>query len=337
MKTAIITGITGQDGSYLAENLLSKNYHVVGLIRRTATENLQNIAHIKSPNLQLYHCDLTSASNVIDVVTAVKPDEVYNLAAQSDVRISFDMPEFTMSVNAVGTTNLLEALRRLHQDSYIPRFYQASTSEMFGKVQETPQTESTPFYPRSPYGVSKLAAHWMTVNYRESYNMFNCTGILFNHESPRRGKNFVTRKIVNSFHKIANHKQDYMELGNLDAMRDWGHAKDYVEAMYLMLQQDKPSDYVISSGKHHSVREFVEISGQYFGFDIKWKGEGLNEVGYDYHTGMTLIKINPNFYRPAEVETLLGDSNKARSQLNWKPKYTFAKLVEDMCHSETGE
>lgn len=338
MKKALITGVTGQDGSYLAEYLLDLGYSVIGTVRRTATDNTQNISHIlDNKNLKLVTCDLTSASSVVDVITSYRPDEIYNLAAQSDVRLSFDIPEYTMMANAGGTTNLLHAIHQERRFTYDAKFYQASTSEMFGKVQQTPQSEETPFYPRSPYGVSKLAAHWMTINYRESYNMFNCTGILFNHESPRRGKNFVTRKIVNSFHKIAHGKQEFMELGNLDAKRDWGHAKDYVHAMHLMLQYEKPDDYVIASGKHHSVREFVELAGKYFGYDIKWDREGVKEFGYDDRTGHVLVRINPDFYRPAEVEMLLGNINKARIQLQWKPLYTFEKLVECMCITETGE
>lgn len=340
MKTALITGVTGQDGSYLAEYLLERDYKVIGTVRRTSTDNTQNISHIlDNKQFSLMPCDLTSASSVVDIITTTRPDEVYNLAAQSDVRISFDIPDYTMMVNAGGVTNLLHAIHMERRYTYDAKFYQASTSEMFGKVMKVPQNENTPFYPRSPYGVSKLAAYWMTVNYRESYNMFNCNGILFNHESPRRGKNFVTRKIVNSFHKIRAGKLDCMELGNLDAKRDWGHAKDYVEAMYLMMQRENPDDYVISSGKQHSVREFVELAGQYFGYDIKWdrRGENIKEFGYDDRTGHVLVKINPNFYRPAEVETLLGDNSKAQLYLDWKPKYTFAKLVEHMCILENGE
>jgi GDPmannose 4,6-dehydratase len=341
MKTAIVTGITGQDGSYLAEYLLERDYYVYGLIRRHAVDNgLGNLSGIiNNKRLTLIHCDMTSASNVNQVTTMIQPREFYNLAAQSDVRISFDMPEHTYQVNASGVLNVLETIRHMknHIDFRAPKFYQASTSEMFGRVRENIQDEHTPFYPRSPYGVSKLAAYWMTVNYREAYNMFNCNGILFNHESPRRGKNFVTRKIVNSMKRIKDGNLSHMQLGNLDAMRDWGHAKDYVEAMYLMMQKDYPDDYVIATGEQHSVREFVELSGQYFGFDVAWEGEGLNEIGYDKNRNKPLVTINPEFYRPTEVQTLLGNSNKARDILDWKPKYNFEQLVEDMCRHETGE
>lgn len=335
MKKALITGITGQDGSYLAEYLLTKNYEVSGLVRRVSTDNTQNIKHLTySGQISLYNCDMTSSSNVFSVISDIKPDEVYNLAAQSDVRISFDMPDYTMAVNAVGVTNILEALRKLHQDSYIPRFYQASTSELFGKVQETPQTEKTPFYPRSPYGVSKLAAHWMTINYRESYNMFCSTGILFNHESPRRGLNFVTRKVVHGMKQIKNGLQSHIELGNLDSYRDWGHAKDYVRAMHLILQAPNPSDYVIATGEKHSIRELVEEVGKNFDMNIEWKGEGIDELGIDVNTGRIVVKINPLFYRPAEVDLLLGNPFKAMVDLGWEREYDFKSLIKDMCDNE---
>lgn len=336
MKKALITGITGQDGSYLAEYLLTKNYEVSGLVRRVSTDNTQNIKHLTySGQISLYNCDMTSSSNVFSVISDIKPDEVYNLAAQSDVRVSFDMPDYTMAVNAVGVTNILEALRKLHQDSYIPRFYQASTSELFGKVQEVPQREATPFYPRSPYGVSKLAAHWMTINYREAYGMFNCTGILFNHESPRRGLNFVTRKVVNGLKQIKDGKIGFIELGNLDSQRDWGHAKDYVRAMHMMMQYDYPDDYVVATGEMHSIRELVELAGKFYGFDIVWKGLGLYETGIDKNTGKVIVKINPKFYRPAEVDTLQGNPEKIKLMLNWQREYTFETLIQDMCENES--
>lgn len=335
---ALITGVTGQDGSYLAELLLNEGYYVIGVTRRAATDNTKNIrAIMDNPDFKLVYGDLTSASSCVDIITSYRPTEIYNLAAQSDVRISFDMPDYTMMTNACGVTNMLHAIQLERRYTYDPKFYQASTSEMFGKVLATPQNESTPFYPRSPYGVSKIAAHWMTINFREAYDMFNCTGILFNHESPRRGKNFVTRKTVNALKKISRGEQDYLYLGNLDSMRDWGHAKDYVEAMHLMMLQDKPDDYVIATGEHHSVREFVEIAGQYFNLDIRWEGDGEDTVGIDRRSGLEIVKINPDFYRPTEVQTLLGDSSKARTKLNWKPKFTFQQLVEDMCKHETGE
>jgi GDPmannose 4,6-dehydratase len=338
MKKAIVTGITGQDGSYLAESLLEKGYEVYGFVRRSSTPNVSNIhAIVDNKNLKLVYCDLTSPSAVIDNILNIVPDETYNIAAQSDVRVSFDIPEYTMQCIAVGTTGILEGLRKLQNAGHKPKFYQASTSELYGLVQETPQKETTPFYPRSPYGCAKLAAHWMSVNYRESYGMFNCNGILFNHESPRRGKNFVTRKVINGMKQISLGKLDVLEMGNIDSLRDWGHAKDYVEAMYLMLQHDTPGDYVVATGEKHSVREFIEISAEYFGYQIVWKGKGVDEVGIDAKSGKTLIKINPYFYRPAEVDLLVGDSTKARTVLNWQPKYNFKKLVEDMCLHEKGE
>lgn len=338
MKKAIVTGITGQDGSYLAELLLGKGYEVYGFVRRSSTPNFKNIEGIRDhKNLSLVYCDLTSPSAVIDNILDIQPDETYNIAAQSDVRVSFDIPEYTMQCIAVGTTGVLEGLRKLKLKGLNPKFYQASTSEMFGLVQETPQRESTPFYPRSPYGCAKLAAHWMSVNYRESYGMFNCNGILFNHESPRRGTNFVTRKVIHGMKRIVLGKQDYLEMGNIDANRDWGHAKDYVEVMHMMLQHHTPDDYVVATGELHTVREFIEISGKYFGFDIVWEGKGENEVGIDRLTNQLIVKINPYFYRPAEVQLLLGDPSKAHFNLGWEPKYNFKALVEDMCEHEKGE
>ena len=331
MKTAIVTGITGQDGSYLAELLLEKGYLVHGLVRRTSTDILNRMGAISNNrNLFIHTAELTDSSSISNVISSVQPDEIYNLAAQSHVQVSFSAPEFTADANALGPLRILEGIRNANLTSYT-KFYQASTSEMFGKVQEVPQKESTPFYPRSPYGVAKLYGHWITKNYRESYDMFACSGILFNHESPRRGENFVTSKIVLGLNAIKNNKQPWIELGNLDAMRDWGHAKDYVKAMWLMLQQEKPDDYVIATGEQHSVREFVEKAGKYFGMDIVWEGTGLDEVGIDTVTNSIVVKINPDFFRPAEVETLLGDPSKAQQQLSWYPEHSFDDLVLDMC------
>lgn len=333
MKTAIITGITGQDGSYLAELLLSKDYIVHGLVRRTSTDILDRIGLIANHrNLFIHNAELTDSASIANVISLVQPDEVYNLAAQSHVQVSFSAPEFTADANALGPLRILEGIRNANLASHT-KFYQASTSEMFGKVQEIPQKETTPFYPRSPYGVAKLYGHWITKNYRESYDMFACTGILFNHESPRRGENFVTSKIVLGLHTIKNGKQPWIELGNLDAMRDWGHAKDYVRAMWLMLQQDAPDDYVIATGEQHSVREFLEKAGKYFGMNIVWHGEGIDEVGIDTITNSVVVKINPEFFRPAEVETLLGDATKAKNLLGWNLEYSFDDLVIDMCEN----
>jgi GDPmannose 4,6-dehydratase len=338
MKKAIVTGITGQDGSYLTELLLEKGYMVYGFVRRSSTPNYKNIESILDhKNLKLIYCDLTSPSAVIDNILDIEPDETYNIAAQSDVRVSFDIPEYTMQCIAVGTTGILEGLRKLKIKGNNPKFYQASTSEMFGLVQETPQRETTPFYPRSPYGCAKLAAHWMSVNYRESYGMFNCNGILFNHESPRRGTNFVTRKIIHGMKRIVLGKQDCLTMGNIDAHRDWGHAKDYVEVMHKMLQHHTPDDYVVATGELHTVREFIEISARYFDFDIVWEGRGENEVGIDRKSNRCIVKIDPYFYRPAEVQLLLGNPSKAHFNLDWLPNYTFKGLVEDMCENEKGE
>ena len=338
MKKAIVTGITGQDGSYLAELLLEKGYEVYGFVRRSSTPNYTNIETIRNhKNLSLVYCDLTSPSSVIDQILDIQPDETYNIAAQSDVRVSFDIPEYTMECIAVGTTGILEGLRKLKVKGHNPKFYQASTSEMFGLVQETPQKETTPFYPRSPYGCAKLAAHWMSVNYRESYGMFNCNGILFNHESPRRGTNFVTRKVIHGLKRVAMGKQPLVTMGNIDSKRDWGHAKDYVKVMHMMLQHDNPDDYVVATGELHTVREFIEIAGRYFDMDIEWHGEGSNEVGIDKKRDSIVINVDPYFYRPAEVQLLLGDSTKARNNLGWNPQYDFTALVEDMCQHEKGE
>jgi GDPmannose 4,6-dehydratase len=329
MKVALITGITGQDGSYLAELLLEKGYEVHGIIRRSSSINTDRIDHIYQ-NIKLHYGDLTDATNIVRVIQLVQPDEIYNLGAQSHVKVSFEMPEYTADVDAIGTLRILEAVRLLGMEDRV-RIYQASTSELYGLVQETPQKETTPFYPRSPYGVAKLYGYWITKNYREAYGMYACTGILFNHESPRRGETFVTRKITQALSKISVGLQDCLYLGNLNAKRDWGHAQDFVEAMWLMLQQDEPEDFVIATGTQYSVRDFVNESAPYFGMKIEWMGEGLDEVGYDWNTKKAVIRVNPKYFRPAEVETLLGDASKAKEKLGWEPKTSFKQLVEDMC------
>ena len=329
MKVALITGITGQDGSYLAELLLEKGYEVHGIIRRSSLINTHRIDGIYD-RLSLHYGDLTDSTNLVRVIQKVQPDEIYNLGAQSHVKVSFEMPEYTADVDAVGTLRVLEAVRLLGMENRV-RIYQASTSELYGLVQETPQKETTPFYPRSPYGVAKLYGYWITKNYREAYGMYACTGILFNHESPRRGETFVTRKITQGLSRISVGLQDCLYLGNLDAKRDWGHAKDFVEAMWLMLQQDEPDDYVVATGVQYSVKDFVEESASYFGMKIVWMGEGLDEYGYDLNTKKVVIKVDPKYFRPAEVETLLGDASKAKEKLGWEPKTSFKQLVEDMC------
>ena len=331
-KRALITGITGQDGSYLAELLLEKGYEVHGIIRRSSSFNTGRIDHIYD-KLRLHYGDLTDPTNLASVINTVKPDEIYNLGAQSHVKVSFEMPDYTGQVDALGTLRILEAVRSCNLEKTC-RIYQASTSEMFGLVQEIPQKETTPFYPRSPYGVAKLYGYWITKNYREAYDMYACTGILFNHESPRRGDTFVTKKITNALRRIKDGKQSVLKLGNLNAKRDWGHAKDFVEAMWLMLQQEKPEDYVIATGEQYSVREFIEAASHYFDMDICWVGEGLNEVGVDTISGKTVIEIDSRHFRPTEVESLLGDSTKARNELGWKPKISFQRLVEEMCTDE---
>jgi GDPmannose 4,6-dehydratase len=331
MKTALITGITGQDGSYLAELLIEKGYMVHGIIRRASLINTHRIDHIfNHPHLKLHYGDLTDSANIIHILQQTKPDEIYNLAAQSHVKVSFEMPEYTGNVDGLGTLRILEAVRILGMEKTC-RVYQASTSELYGLVQEVPQKETTPFYPRSPYGVAKLYGYWITKNYRESYGMYACTGILFNHESPRRGETFVTRKITRGLSKISAGLQDVLYLGNLNAKRDWGHAKDFVEAMWMMLQQDEPDDYVIATGEQYSVRAFVETAAPYFGMKIKWEGSGLDEVGIDKNTNRVVVKVDPKYFRPAEVESLLGDPTKAKENLGWEPKITFNELVEDMC------
>jgi GDPmannose 4,6-dehydratase len=331
MKTALIRGITGQDGSYLAELLIEKGYMVHGIIRRASLINTHRIDHIfNHPHLKLHYGDLTDSANIIHILQQTKPDEIYNLAAQSHVKVSFEMPEYTGNVDGLGTLRILEAVRILGMEKTC-RVYQASTSELYGLVQEVPQKETTPFYPRSPYGVAKLYGYWITKNYRESYGMYACTGILFNHESPRRGETFVTRKITRGLSKISAGLQDVLYLGNLNAKRDWGHAKDFVEAMWMMLQQDEPDDYVIATGEQYSVRAFVETAAPYFGMKIKWEGSGLDEVGIDKNTNRVVVKVDPKYFRPAEVESLLGDPTKAKENLGWEPKITFNELVEDMC------
>ena len=308
MKTALITGITGQDGSYLAELLIDKGYMVHGIVRRASLINTHRIDHIfDHPQMKLHYGDLTDAGNLIHVIQKSQPDEIYNLGAQSHVKVSFEMPEYTGNVDGLGTLRILEAVRILGMEDRV-RIYQASTSELYGEVQEVPQTETTPFYPRSPYGVAKLYGYWIIKNYRESYGMYACSGILFNHESPRRGETFVTRKITRGLSKISCGLQDVLYLGNLSAKRDWGHAKDYAEAMWLMLQQDSPEDYVIATGHQYSVKEFVEKSADYFGMDIEWQGEGLEEIGIDKSTGRVVIRVDDKYFRPAEVESLLGDA-----------------------------
>jgi GDPmannose 4,6-dehydratase len=331
MPVAIVTGVTGQDGSYLADFLLDKGYTVFGVVRRSTyhihSSNVSNVA-LEHPNFKIVTADLTDQPSLIKVFESASKHEgtieVYNLAAQSHVGVSFDCPVSTVEMNTIGPLNILESIRQLGLTNRV-KFYQASTSEMFGKVQEVPQTETTPFYPRSPYGVAKLAAHWLVKNYRESYGMFACSGILFNHESPRRGVHFVTQKIVTSLLK----NPPYVELGNLDAKRDWGHAADYVKAMWLMLQQGHPDDYVVSMGEQHSVREFVEIVAKKQGLELTWKGTGVDEIAVDQEN-RTIVKVNPQFYRPCEVETLMGDSSKIRG-IGWTPEYSFEGLVENMC------
>jgi GDPmannose 4,6-dehydratase len=329
MKTALITGITGQDGSYLAELLLSKGYEVHGIVRRSSLINTHRIDHIYD-KINLHYGDLTDSTNLIGVIQKVQPDEIYNLGAQSHVKVSFETPEYTGQVDAIGTLRVLEAVRLLGLNEKT-RIYQASTSEMFGLVQEIPQKETTPFYPRSPYGCAKLYGYWITKNYRESYGTYACTGILFNHESPRRGETFVTRKITRGLSRITSGLDDCLYLGNLNAKRDWGHAQDFVEAMWLMLQQDEPDDYVIATGTQYSVRDFVDEAAPYFGMNIVWMGKGLDEVGIDANTNRAVIRVDPKYFRPAEVETLLGDASKAKEKLGWEPKTSFKQLVEDMC------
>lgn len=337
MKIALITGITGQDGSYLSELLLEKDYIVWGIIRRASDINTHRIEHLRSnSNLILKYGDLTDSSNLLNIIYDIKhtyPNmerlEIYNLGAMSHVKVSFDMPEYCADADGTGTLRILEGIRSAGIMDKC-RFYQASTSELYGLVQEVPQKETTPFYPRSPYGVAKLYGFWITKNYRESYNMFACNGILFNHESPRRGPTFVTRKITRGLNSILKGESDKLVMGNLDAKRDWGHAKDYVEGMWRILQVDTPDDYVLSTNEFHSVREFIEKSFALKGFNIKWKGTGLDEIGYDEKTGRELIFVSEKYFRPAEVEELLGDSTRARNELGWVPQYSFDDLVQEM-------
>ena len=329
MKKALITGITGQDGSYLAELLLKKGYEVHGIIRRSSLINTHRIDHIYD-RLKLHYGDLTDATNIIGVIKKVEPDEIYNLGAQSHVKVSFETPEYTAQVDALGTLRVLEAVKLLGREKDV-RIYQASTSELYGEVQETPQTETTPFYPRSPYGCAKLYGYWIIKNYREAYDIHASSGILFNHESERRGETFVTRKITRGLSRISTGLEKVLYLGNLNAKRDWGHAKDYVEAMWLMLQQDEPDDYVIATGEQYSVRDFVNEAAPYFGFKLEWMGEGEDEIALDWNTKKTIIGINPRYFRPAEVDSLLGDATKAKEVLGWEPKIKFKQLVEDMC------
>jgi GDPmannose 4,6-dehydratase len=334
MKKALITGVTGQDGAYLAEFLLKKGYEVHGIKRRASLFNTDRIDHLyqdpheKNRKLILHHGDLTDSSSLIRIVQQVQPDEIYNLAAQSHVAVSFEEPEYTANSDALGALRILEAIRILNLEKKT-KFYQASTSELYGLVQESPQTERTPFYPRSPYAVAKLYAYWMTVNYREAYGMYACNGILFNHESPVRGETFVTRKITRALARIKLGLQDCLYLGNLDAKRDWGHARDYVEAMWLMLQQETPEDFVIATGAQYSVRDFISLAAREIGLEVRFEGSGVGELGFD-GSGKQIIAVDPRYFRPAEVETLLGDASKAKQKLGWSPRTSFAELVKEM-------
>ena len=338
-KVALISGITGQDGAYLAEFLLGKGYVIHGIKRRASLFNTDRIDHLyqdpheTSVRVTLHYGDLTDATNLIRIIQQVKPDEIYNLAAQSHVAVSFETPEYTANADAVGTLRMLEAIRILGLEGRT-RFYQASTSEMFGKAQESPQRETTPFYPRSPYGVAKLYAHWICVNYREAYGLYACNGILFNHESPLRGETFVSRKITRALTRIQVGLQDVLHLGNLEAKRDWGHARDYVRAQWLTLQQPEPEDYVVATGEQHSVRDFVVLAGQSLGMDIEWRGRGIDESGVDRSSGRTIIRVDPRYFRPAEVDSLLGDASKIRNKLGWQPQISFEALVHEMVEAD---
>lgn len=349
-KVALITGITGQDGSYLAEFLLEKGYMVHGIKRRSSSFNTQRIddiyqdPHVENKNLVLHYGDLTDTSNLVRIIKEIEPDEIYNLGAQSHVAVSFEAPEYTADVDGIGTLRLLESIRLLGLEKKT-KFYQASTSELFGLVQEIPQKETTPFYPRSPYAVAKLYSYWITVNYREAYGIYACNGILFNHESPRRGETFVTRKVTMGLCNIALGMQEVLYMGNIDSLRDWGHAKDYVRMQWMMLQQDKPEDYVIATGIQISVRQFIEAACKKIGFTIEWKGEGINEIGIvtsitnkekysKIKVGNTVIKIDPRYYRPTEVENLLGDSEKAKNKLGWIPEISINELINEMVESD---
>ena len=342
MKKALITGITGQDGSYLAEFLLDKGYEVHGMKRRASSFNTSRIDHLyqdthnKDARLKLHYGDLTDSSNILSLIKQIEPDEVYNLAAQSHVKVSWDCPEYTADADALGTLRILEAIRSCGLEKKT-RFYQASTSELYGLVQETPQRETTPFYPRSPYAVAKLYAYWITVNYRESFGMYACNGILFNHESPRRGETFVTRKITRAAVRIKLGMEDKLYLGNIDAKRDWGFAKDYVEGMWMMLQQDKPEDFVLATGVTTTIRKFCEMTFKELGMDIEWQGKGVDEKGIDKNTGKVVIEIDPRYFRPAEVDLLLGDASKAKAKLGWKPKYDLETLCHEMVKEDLKE
>lgn len=336
MKKALITGVTGQDGSYLSEFLLDKGYEVHGIVRRSSSINTKRIDHLlqgvgANPNLHIHYGDLTDSGNLYKLIYKTQPDEVYNLGAQSHVKVSFEVPDFTSDANGLGTLRLLDSIREIKPDA---KFYQASSSELFGKVREIPQNENTPFYPRSPYAAAKLYAYWITVNYREAYNLFACNGILFNHESPRRGETFVTRKITLGIAAILKGKLDKLVLGNLDAKRDWGFAGDYVEAMWLILQQPSPDDFVIATGETHTVREFCELAFKHVGINLKWEGQGVKEKGIDTATGKELINVSSEFFRPTEVDLLLGDPSKAKSKLNWAQRVPFEELVKLMVESD---
>ena len=342
MKRALITGITGQDGAYLADFLLKKGYEVHGIKRRASSFNTARVDHLyRDPHEQdvrfmMHYGDLTDSTNLIRIIQEIQPDEVYNLGAQSHVKVSFETPEYTANVDGLGTLRILEAIRILKMEEKT-RFYQASTSELFGKVQEIPQKETTPFYPRSPYGVAKLYAYWITVNYREAYGMYACNGILFNHESPVRGETFVTRKITRALARIKIGLQDTLYLGNLDARRDWGHARDFVEMQWLMLQQDEPEDYVIATGIQYSVRELIEIAAQQLSISIRWEGEGIDEKGIEEKTGQIIVAVDPGYYRPTEVNELLGDAGKAREKLGWVPGTSFEEMIAEMIEADMEE
>jgi len=338
MKIALITGITGQDGAYLAEFLLKKGYQVHGIKRRSSSFNTERIDHLytdqhdidsNTPHLTLHYGDLSDSMSIVRIIQQIQPDEIYNLGAQSHVAVSFESPEYTADTVGLGALRILEAIRISGLENKT-RYYQASTSELYGKVQQTPQTETTPFYPRSPYAAAKLYAYWITINYREAYGIYACNGILFNHESPIRGETFVTRKVTRALARIKLGLQDCVYLGNIDAKRDWGHAKDYVEMQWLMLQQNEPEDFTISTGEQHSVRDFIEIAAKEINIEIKWKGEGIDEVGIDTKTDNIIVRIDKRYFRPTEVETLLGDSTKAKNKLNWQPKISFQALVKEM-------
>lgn len=342
MKRALVTGITGQDGAYLAEYLLEKGYVVHGIKRRASSFNTARVDHLyrdpheKDVRFFMHYGDLTDASNLIRIIQEVQPDEIYNLAAQSHVNVSFETPEYTANADALGTLRILEAIRILRLEQTC-RFYQASTSELYGKVQEVPQKETTGFYPRSPYAVAKLYAYWITVNYREAYGIYACNGILFNHESPIRGETFVTRKITRALARIKLGLQDILYIGNLDARRDWGHARDYVKMQWLMLQQDEPEDYVIATGEHYSVREFIEAAARQLGLKLSWTGRGIDEKGINQETGQIIIAVDPRYFRPSEVDDLLGDASKARLKLGWKPRISFKELVAEMVETDLKE